>query len=133
MTVEERRAARKQALAEERERQRETDLEAVDALEVELGDANVAIVEVPYVSGLVSLAAVRAPSAAEIKRYRNRVKGQNADPVAAAEELGMVCLAYPPTGEARAKLLESRVGLLVQLGVVAIHLATGKETEEGKG
>lgn len=133
--VEARRAARKAEIRAQWEAQRIADLEALDALEIELGDSNVAYLDVPFTDGLPTLAAVRCPTSAEVKRYQARVKGKPdkpGDPTVAAEELGAVALKYPPKGETRDRLLAARAGLLVGLGVLAINLSTGKVAEQGK-
>jgi hypothetical protein len=133
--IEARRAERKAALDVQRKAQRVIDLAALDALEVEHGDSNVATVDVPYSPGLPTLAAVRCPKPPEVKRYRSRVKpdskGRPGDPVAAAEELAAVCVVYPDP-DAYAALCEARPGIHVQLGVAAIQLAAGRADDAGK-
>jgi hypothetical protein len=135
--IEAQRAERKAKLAKQAEAQRAVDLVKIDALEVEHGDSNIKVIEVPFTPGLVTLAAVRAPSPPEVKRYRSRVKpnaktGEPGDAVAAAEELASVCRVYPGEDE-YAALLEARPGLHVQLGVAAIQLAAGRAEDAGKG
>lgn len=124
----------KQELA--RREQMAVDLEAVDALEIEHGDSNVATIEVPYQPGLPVLLACRAPKSVEIKRYRDRVKersnGKPGDALGAAVELAACCRIYP-SAELYAALLEVRPGLDTQLGVEALKLASGKAASEGKG
>lgn len=131
--IEARRAQRKAKLAEDERAQRALDLEAIDALEVEHGDSSVAVVEMPYTSGLPTCAAVRCPKPAEIKRYQARLREQKPDPAKAAEELGAVCQVYPPAGEDRDALHAARPGLLVQLGTEAVKLSIGRAESEGKG
>jgi|GEM_PF-5023240 hypothetical protein len=130
--VEARRAARKAEQASKRAEQRVLDLEALDGLEVEHGDSNVAHLDVDAGPGLPTLAAVRCPRPAEVKRYQARLREKHPDPVAAAEEIGAACLVYPPAGEQRSALLAARPGLPVQLGTLALELATGRAADEGK-
>lgn len=130
--IEARRAARKAELAKQRQVQLAIDLEAIDAIEGELGDSAVAILDVPYSPGLSAVLAVRCPRSSELKRYQHRLKGKDPDTAAAAEEIGAVCIVYPPAGELRTALLESRPGLTVQAGTSALGLATGKARDEGK-
>jgi hypothetical protein len=135
MTLEEieaRRAERKARLEEERNAQRALDLEAIDALEVEHGDNSVAVIDVPYTQGLPTCAAVRCPKPSELKRYQARLKEQKPDTAKAAEEIGAVAQIYPPVGDDRDGLHAARPGLLVQLGVAALGLSTGKAQSEGK-
>ena len=131
--IEARRAARKAELAKQRQVQLAIDLEAIDAIEVELGDSAVAILDVPYSPGLPAVLAVRCPRSSELKRYQHRLKGKDPDTAAAAEEIGAVCIVYPPAGELRTALLDARPGLTVQAGTSALGLATGKARDEGKG
>ncbi|MFA5436663.1 MAG: hypothetical protein WC372_11550 [Candidatus Neomarinimicrobiota bacterium] len=131
--VEARRAARKAALEEQRLTQRALDLEALDALEVEHGDSNVATLDVPYSPGLPTLVAVRCPTSPELKRYQARLRERNPNPITAAEEVARVCVVFPSSDDpTRATLLDARPGLLVQLGTLALGLATGRAAEEGK-
>jgi hypothetical protein len=107
----------------------------VDVLEVELGDSNVAVIDVPYTPGLSTCAAVRCPTTPEVKRYQARLKpagnGKNIDAIAASEEIGLACLKYPE-GEGREALLAARPGIKVALGSAALKLSTGKAADEGK-
>lgn len=132
-TIEAKRAARKAALAEQSAVQRAVDLEALDALEVELGDESVEALDVPFAAGSVTLAVWRVPRPAEVKRYQHRLKAAKPDTAEAAEEVGAVCMVYPPSGEIRDALLGRLPGLLVQGGQVALGLATGRAQSEGKG
>ena len=131
--IEERRRKRQDDLAKARDEQRALDLEAIDALEVEYGDNSVAVIDVPYTPGLPTCAAVRCPKPSEVKRYQARLKEQKPDPAKAAEEIAAIAQIYPPAGEDREGLHAARPGLLVQLGVAALGLATGKAADEGKG
>jgi hypothetical protein len=87
----------------------------------------------------VAKIACRCPDKVELKVYRDRVKpkrGRNGveqppDLVAAAEEIGRMCLVYP-SAEAFEALLELTPGLLTQLGREAVALAVGDEESEKK-
>lgn len=133
--IEARRAERKAALEKQRKAQRVIDLEALDTLEIEHGDSNVAAVGVPFTPGMVTMAIVRVPKPAELKRYRSRItpdsKGHMGDMVAAAEEVAAVCRVYPDT-EAYEALCEARPGLHVEMGLKALKLGSGREADEGK-
>jgi hypothetical protein len=134
--IQARRDARKAAAKEEHEAQLALDLEAVDALEAERGDTNVAVVSIPHTSGLPTLFAVRTPSPAETKRYRARVKpgkeGEPGDYEGAAAEIGAVCLAYPER-EVYEQMVAARPGITTQAGLAALKLASGHAESEGKG
>lgn len=133
--AEDRRAARKAEALKARNAQRVIDLDAIDALEVEHGDSNVGVINLPYSAGLPTCAAVRAPKPAELKRFRTRVTPKHEkdrpDSGAAAEELAAVCVIFPDA-ETYARLCTARPGLAVQLGSKAVDLATGKVEAEGK-
>jgi hypothetical protein len=129
--IQRKREERKAALQIQREEQYARDLEAVDALEVEHGDSNVAVLEIPFTPGLPVLAAVRTPTDAETKRYRSRLREKNADAAVAAEEVGLSCVVYPK-GEALESVLSARPGLRVQLGTEALGLATAKAKADEK-
>jgi hypothetical protein len=128
------RAKRKEALAEARDSQRAIDLAALNDIEVERGDGNVAAVEVSrYSPGLVTLVVVRALTRPELKRFRDRVRGENADNAAAAEEAGLSALLYPsPDSEDWTRLFDAVTGILTRAGVEAVRLAAGTEREQGK-
>lgn len=134
--IEARRAARKAALARERDEQLATDLEAIDALEQEHGDTNVAVIRLPYTPGLPAAVAAKCPPKAVVKRYRARIKpdkqGRPGDAVAAAQEVVGVCLIYPDK-DTFEKLVEARPGIDTQLGTAALNLAAAEEEELGNG
>lgn len=109
------------------------DLEFVDALEEQYGPDNTAVVRVSYSAPDVPVACVvRAPKPHEIKRYRARVKGEDADTAAAAEEMGGSCLVYPDKAVFE-KIHVARPGVKAQLGAAAVKLAIGIQESEGKG
>ncbi len=136
----EKRQARKDALAKQYEEQHAIDLAALDDLEVEHGDGNVKAIKIPFEPGLPTIVVVRKPKPPELNRYRTAVKpkanGKPGDAVEAAELLGTACLVYPPkdddTTDTRARLHEARHGLLSQAGVTAANMAYGTEVDEGK-
>jgi hypothetical protein len=134
--IEARRAARKEALQQAHDAQRVKDLEAIDALEIEHGDSNIATLEVPYTPDLPTMIAVRCPKPVEVKRYRDRVKpkkdGSPGDSLGGALELAAVCRVYPDA-DTYAALLEARPGVDAQLGLLAIQLSAGKAEAAGKG
>lgn len=140
--VEARRAARRAAEQKAHDVQAAIDLEAIDALEVQYGDANIAALKLPFIAeGLPVRLAVRTPTRGEFKRFRDTVapqqkdrKGQTVagDPFAAAEALGAVCTVYPDRNVLD-KICEKRPGVLAQLGGVAAQLANASEEDEGKG
>lgn len=140
MSAAERRAARKAELAQRYEAQRETDLEALDALEVEYGDSNVAAVHLPadrWVPDLPTLAVARCPKPAEVKRYRDTTakahgSGDIRAVTDAAEQIASTCLVYPEK-DTYERLREARPGIHVQLGRFAIDLVMGSSEEQGKG
>ena len=140
MTLEERKAAieakrgaRKSDVDSREDEQYVTDLEAVDALEVEHGDRNVAVLRVNYVEGLPVLVAVRAPRDPEVKRFRARVKSEDKDQaVAAAQELGESCVIYPAR-DVLAQIAKARGNLLIDCGTKALSLVVAKSADEGKG
>jgi hypothetical protein len=139
--VEARRAAKRKASAEAHDAQAAIDLVAIEALEDEHGFENVAVLTLPFLaSGLPVRVAVKAPTPALLKRYRDRLKPTRdrrnnevpGDATFAHEELGGACLIYP-SPDVFAKLCEARPALQGQLGVQAAHLAAAKEESEGKG
>lgn len=133
--VKARREARKAELRAKRDAQLAADLEAVDALEVEHGDSNIATLEIEYVPGLPVMVAVRCPKTHELKRYRDTVKtkrdGSLGDPIDAAIKVAAVCLVYPDK-ETFGRVIEARPGVDVQLGLAALKLASAKAEDEGK-
>ena len=136
-----RRKARREDLEAQRDAQLVTDYEAIEGVEDELGPGNVSVVELnAWAPGLPVAYAVKLPSKAVYKRYQARIRptkrrGEDVpgDAVAAAEEVGSVCLVYPPEGELRDKLLEERPTALTQAGTEAISMLLGATEAEGKG
>ena len=138
--VQEERRLRKEALEKQYDEQHAADLAALNALEVEYGDGNVKAIKIPFEPGLPTLVVVRKPKPPEHSRYRTEVKpkanGKPGDAVKGAEDLGTLCLVYPPKdtddADTRARLLEARPGLLSQAGVEAATMAYGETVDEGK-
>lgn len=135
--AEAKRAARKAAVEERHKAQRAIDLEAVMVLEDDLGDSNVAVLEVPFTLGLPCLVAAKTPSAAVVKRYQDRVRGKRdgspPDFTVATIEVGESCLVYPAKDSPeREALLKSRPALLVAVGKAALDLATAQAEDLGK-
>lgn len=138
--IERKRAEQRAAATAGAEDQEATDLEAIVELEAQHGFNNVAVLELPYLGeGLPVRVAVRAPTAAEFKRYRAKCvpmkDGRNneipGDPFAAAEQLAATCFVYPAR-DVLDTLCAARPGLLVQLGVQAAKLASAEEERQGK-
>ncbi len=136
--IEERRAARKAALAEQEAAQRAIDLEALDDAEVKHGDSNVYQHNVPYTPGMPTMCIARCPTPLETKRFQDRVKPRangKSDPdagIAAAKELTAVTLVYPDKDVFKT-LCEQRPMVELELGVAALGLAKGAAADEGKG
>jgi hypothetical protein len=131
MSAADRRAARKEKLAEAEAQQFEADLAELDKHEIALGDSNVTHVRVPFVPGTPVLAIARAPKPLELKRYRDRLKEEKPDRVAAAEELAASVRLYPEAG-AYAAMCAARPGLHAQLGVASLELSVGKAAADNK-
>lgn len=135
--IEERRAQRKANLDEDRKVQLAVDLEALDALEIQHGDSNVARLNLPYSPGLPTFCVVRTPNQHETKRYRfmcaDKTIADESDRLQrAAEALTAVTLVYPDK-DVFERVKAARPGVASQLAFVAVKLATGREDAEGKG
>lgn len=139
--IEAKREARKAAARKVADDALAVDLEAIDEIETQLGDTNVATVRVGYISGLPAAVAVKCPSPGLMKRFRDRVKpgqkdGRNRDiepdHVGACEELAAACLVYPADKDVYAQLCAKRPGLAGQLGKEAVKLAVGAEESDSK-
>jgi hypothetical protein len=141
-----RREKRKTDFEAEGRKQTLTDMLAIDEAEQMQGDNKIAVLEFDYIRGLPTRIAVRAPTDAEIKRYRSRVQKRdrhgNADPAApidAAHELvdSVDATAGPllvyPAADVLAKMIAERPGMKVQIGVTAIGLSTVRAEAAGKG
>ena len=142
--VEARRAERKAKAQRDHEARLAVDLAAIDEIEAAYGDASIAVIRMAP-GDVPAAVAVRTPKPPEMKRWRDRVKPTKdsrnrevtPDASAAAEELGSTCRIYPAQdaeGEALFEaLLQSRPGILVQMGTRALELGGGREESEGKG
>lgn len=135
--IEARRAARRAALEQAREKQLEIDLAALDAAEEEHGcDRVVRIDATAWQDGLATLAVFRMPTAPEMRRFQDQTKtqpnGKPGNAVAAGEQLARVCLLYP-TREAYEAMCEASA---LHNGLAGGALATkaiGAVADEGKG
>lgn len=135
--IEKRRAARKEALAQLRDEQAATDLEALDALEEQHGEHAVVVTKLGrYKPGLPTLVVTRICRPEENKRWKSRlgIKGQDVkgDVLAAGEELARSCLLYPerPVFD---EMCSEFTGLITEVGGRTRAASDAKATEEGKG
>ena len=123
--IEERRAARKKAIAKARDEQYAKDLEQVDKLEEELGDDRVGMLKMPsFVAGLPTLVVVKTPSSAIFNRFRQMVRkaGQKTVEIGAAKDLmAASCVAYPDT-ETYGRMKEEWPSIHDNVGIEAIRL-----------
>lgn len=137
--IEARRAARKAGLETQKTAQKETDLEAIDALECEHGDESVATLTVNgYRPGLPTMIGVVAPSEPVYRRFVQKVRRakDNAEARGSAQdELAVSCWAYPAKDDeaTRKAMLDAFPGLLVSVSIEAARLAELRGAEEGKG
>jgi hypothetical protein len=133
--IEEQRAERKAALARARAEQRARDIAALNDLEIEHGDENVASVDVArYSPGLPTMVVVRSLKPPELKRFRDTSRGENADTAAAAEQAGRSALLYPAKDSDEWKSLCAMMpGIVVRAGVAAVQLSAGIAEASGKG
>jgi len=132
--IEKEREERKEALAAARAAQHLIDIAVLNELEIEHGDDNVVTIPVSrYCAGMVTLAVARALRVPEMKRFRDRTKGEDADTASAAEEVTSCCLLYPKKDSPEwGFTCEKVTGLAVRVGSAAVHLAAGVECREGK-
>jgi len=132
--LEARRTERKAAATRAREEQYAQDLEALDALETELGDGAVSPIDLAaHSAGLPTMVVVRTPSALHFKRFRDMVRrAKDGNTGAATDLLADVSVAYPDP-DTYARVREAFPGVHDSVGVVAIRLAQGQATNEGKG
>ncbi len=139
--IEARRAARQAQADTAREAQRDLDLEALDAAEVEHGHNGVVYVEVTHEPGLPTMIIGRLPEHNEMKRYRSKVRlakadGKLPDFSAAYDEIAASCRVYPPQNEAGnalyERLIDRRSGAHTMLGRLCVDLAGGREAEDAK-
>ena len=135
--IEARRAARKAQTKAAFEEQYATDLEALDALEVEHGDHAVATYKLDadrWKPGLPTLVVVHVPESA-YNRFRGMVRKakDNAEARgAAADLLADSCVAYPAR-ETYSAMRAAYEGLHDNVTIIASKLAEGKSADEGKG
>jgi hypothetical protein len=137
--LEAQRKARKEKLRVQRDAQRLIDLEALEAAEIEHGDESVAVLEVPYTPGSVTLIIAKRPTDFVLKKFRHIVKakpGRNGkqepgDPIEGAEAIAEHCVIYP-AGDVLEKLYADRPGVRAQIGAAALNLVVGSKEAEGK-
>lgn len=114
------------------------DLDAIDALEEQLGKPLHTMTCNAFRPGVPVRAAFREPSAPEYKRYCDLVgqAQQNGDPTArrkAQEQLAEVCWAYPAKDSPERKaMLEAFPGVLLSLAIEAAKVAELRSEAEGK-
>jgi hypothetical protein len=140
--AEKKRAARKASAQKAANAQRAIDTLAIDEIEAELGDASIKAADLPHKVGLVTKIAVRCPTKAEIKRYRDMIKpdrkGREGDGAKANETLGATCRVYPPNdpgsedSAAFDAVCEAFPGVLGQCGMLAAALSVADEEKAGK-
>jgi hypothetical protein len=114
-----------------------TDLEAIFELEEEFGVRGVEKVKTEYTKGLPMYLAVRCPTPAEIKRFRDRTKpdarGNVPNVAKHVDELAVSCMLYPkPDSEEFAEICRVRPAVLSICGRAAAELAAGEIANEGK-
>ncbi len=112
--------------------QRVIDLDAVSQLEDEYGLEAIKLVDVPFLPGSVTLAAVRRPSKPEFKRYQDTLKNNPKDTSTPCELVGKVSCVYPPK-DAHEALFDRLPALPVEMGMAALTLVSGRIADEGKG
>lgn len=133
-----RRAARREAAEKARAEQHEKDLDALDALEEEHGDSNLARLDIEqHVSGQPTLIVLRKPSSVVYKRFVDQVskavEKNNAKARRDAQDLlADSCWIYPATPEERAAMIEHFPGIKVSIAIRANQLVEAKAAEEGK-
>lgn len=138
--IEARRAARRAASDEKRSEQEATDLEAIEALEIQTGEElhTMSPSGGRFVPGVPVRIAFKAPSGDYYKRFcqQARKAGGNLEARGAAQDmLADVCWVYPPKDDAerRKAVLAAYPGVLVSIAIEAAKLAEFKADEEGKG
>lgn len=135
--LEEKRATRNAEFNRAKEAQEITDLEAIFELEEEHGVRGVEKIKIEYTKGLPVYLAVRCPTSAEIKRFRDRTKpdsrGVSPNVAKHVEELAVACMLYPaPDSEDFAEICRQRPAVLSVCGRAAAELAAGEIASEGK-
>ncbi len=129
--AEAKREQRKAKAQEAADEQKAIDTLAIDEIEATLGDASIKAADLPHKAGLVTKVAVRCPTKAEIKRYRDMTKpdkkGRPADGAFANEQLGAACRVYPVSEEEFDAVCEAFPGVLGQCGMLAAALSVAEE------
>lgn len=135
-TAEQRREKRRAAADEAKTKQREQDIEAVDAFEVE-NDCELATLPIngwKASVGLPTLVGVRSPTDLEYRRYCQMIrKAKDAEEKAKAQDLlAESCWVYPAKIEERKAMKQEYPGVLLGVAIKAASLAE-VQLEEGKG
>lgn len=138
--LERRRAERAAALQVEKTAQLAKDLEALDALEEEIGQERVARLDIDgWKPGFPTFVVVRAPTGTTpnlYKRYSDKVrsaKGDHGKIGAALDELGIASIVYPVDAKARAEVLAEFGGVAVSAGRRAVKFVEAEAEDEKKG
>lgn len=138
--IERRREERAKALADQKETQLVTDLEALDALEEEYGSGRVARLDIDaWKPGFPTFVVVRAPTGVTpnlYKRYSDSVrsaKGDHGKIGAALDQLGTASIVYPADKESRKALLDEFGGVAVSAGRRAVKFVEAEVEDEKKG
>lgn len=135
--IEARRAARKDSIEQQRKLQLVKDLEALDRLEVEHGDAAIVRIDIPrWQPGLPTMALYRLPTKAENKRYEDTIargpdNKRSVRAVKAGHDLATVAQIYPERATYR-KMCEALAGLHLNASVAIRQAFEGQAAEEGK-
>lgn len=139
MTVEEiqeQRAARKAELEKAKAEQFAIDLVALNDLEIEHGDDSVASLETErYVKGLPTMVVLRAPTAAEYKRFVDTIarSKDNMEARLKSQDLLARSVWVYPAKEQQDEMFSKFPGLLLSIVVRAQQMVEAKAKEEGKG
>lgn len=133
--VERRRAERDELREQARTEQYAKDLEAIEALEGELG-LEIDIVKLGrFKDGLPSVVGLRTPDASEYKRYFQSVqRAGNADAkMMAFHQLGDLSWVYPADEATKKAMVEAHPAVRVVIANRAVKLAEQHAADEGKG
>jgi hypothetical protein len=137
--IEKRRAERRDGHEKARKEQEAIDLEAIDALEEARGEPLHTMTANRFTAGVPVIAAFRAPSLDEYKRFtdmagRAQDKKDSAARKTALEMLAAACWEYPAKdADARTAMLAAVPGVLMSLAVEVIKVAELASEAEGKG
>lgn len=133
--IEARRAERKAKQDEARAEQYAKDLEALDALEAEHGEAVARLDLKRYAPGHPTFVVLKAPKRDVYKRFCDmvaRAKDSAEQRMKAQNMLAESCWVYPTDAGKRAEMLEDFPGLLLSIAISATQLVEGQAAAEGK-